>query len=228
MAGVTLCNCFDGIANGTTVTTGNSGGASGAAWDTVTTGTGTTLASDNAHQIHNGQALKIATGASAQTPFVRWNTSLGTVTTCYWRVYAYWTGNPASTVNLIQFGVTGLSGFGAAVTITTAGKVQVLDTNSTQQIISTASIPLNTWFRLEGYVTGSATVGKAQLQCFFAGADNTTASETHTTGATLNTGGAVAAYRLGINNSLSNIGPFWVKDTGVTSSGLMGPSYSNR
>ena len=224
MAGTTLCNCFDGIANGTTVTTGNSGAASGAAFDTLTIGTGATLAGSTTHTAHNGSSLKVATSATAASSFVQWGTSLGTVSTCYFRVYGYFTANPSATTGIARFAAS--SGFAGAFQVSTTGHVLFIDSGSVTQLTSTNAIPLNTWWRLEGFITGSATVGKAQFKCFFGGLDTTTATETQTSPATLNTAGQVTNVRFGQSASLSNIGPYWIDDIGVTTSGYLGPSYS--
>lgn len=226
--GSTAGNSFDGITpSGTTVTTGNSGAASGMAFDTVTAGAGATLASSSTHTAHNGLSLKCATGATAAQAYVQWGNSLNQPnTTVYFRLYAYFTANPAAAVPVVQFVRSGSTA--GSVQVGAGGKVSFLDTNGTSQLTTTASIPLGAWFRLEGYVTGSATAGKAQIKTFFAGADGLTADETHTSSATLNTSGQVTSIRFGITTSLASVAQFWLDDIGASTSGLMGPLWSTQ
>src|SRR6266851_3113313 len=118
-----LTNSAEGITpSGTTVTTANSGGASGNAFDAVTvTSSGQTCASDNAQAAHGALSIKLATGATAAGTFVRWTTSMGTQTTIWFRVYAYYQANPGSSVRLWNATASGTSC--GSVLVTTAGKL---------------------------------------------------------------------------------------------------------
>src|SRR5215469_6759511 len=124
MAGSTVCNNFDGITpSGTTVTTTNSGAASGVAVNTVVIGTGATLASSNTHTAHPGLSLKCATTGTAAQSYIQWgSTSLPTMTTAYWRAYCYFTGNPAAALPVITFLRSGAAAT-SAVQVSTSGKV---------------------------------------------------------------------------------------------------------
>lgn len=225
--GTTLGNSFDGITpSGTTITTGNSATGSGAAINTVVIGAGATLASSSTHTAHNGLALKCATGGAAAQAYVQWgSTSLPTMATAWWRAYCYFTANPSAPLVIVTFCRSGPTPT-SAIQIGTGGKVQFTDNLGATQLTSTASIPLNQWFRLEGFITGSATAGKAEIKCFFTALDSVTADEKHTSPGTLNTGGQVTTIRYGVTTSLASVAAFWLDDIGVSSSGYMGPLWS--
>jgi len=223
-----LANCFDGISNGTTVTTGNSGGASGQAFDNTTIGTGAGIVADTsivAHPYGPAASGKFTTGGTAATAFVNHGSSFPTnPATCYFRVYGYFTANPSSAVRMVWFGSSGT--LAGAFVVNTTGTISFIDSAAAVQLTSTHTIPLNSWFRLEGYITGAASTGKAEFKCYFTSPDSTTPDETQTSPATLSTLGAISFVRWGIVNSLSNI-TLRLDEVLVSDIGYMGPSVAS-
>src|SRR5215467_10547633 len=90
-----LVNSAEGGTNGTTVSTGNSGGASGNAFDALLT-TNATVAYDNAHAHSGALSVKFATAGTAANWAVEWTTSMGTLSQVWFRLYVYFTANPAA------------------------------------------------------------------------------------------------------------------------------------
>lgn len=219
----TLTNSFEGGTSGTTVTTGNSGGASGNAFNAVTVGTGATVAFDNAHAAHGLLSLKVATGASTAQAFTSWTTSLGTQVQVWFRLYLFVTASPAVNTRL----------WAAFQGATTCGAIR-LNTNRTVTftnaagaaitgMVSASVLPTNTWVRLEGFLTGSNTTGQVELK-YFATADSPTATETLTSAATQALTGNPNTYDFGFSASAAaNIGPYWLDDIGMSSTGYIGP-----
>lgn len=220
---VTQTNNAEGGSNGVTVTTGNSGGVSGNAFDVVNVGVGATVAFDNTRSAHGSLSYKIATGVTGVNADLDWSGSFGIQPTEYFRYYLYFTANPVTNHRIAEFYTAGPNP-AAGLVVQTTGVIYLSDATGTAQITLTNVIPNNEWFRLEGYVTGSATVGQLSLS-LYANMDSLVATESHTTGSALNTAGPISLIRIGPGAyNVANVGPFWIDDIGSSSSGLLGPS----
>jgi hypothetical protein len=215
-------NNAEGGSNGTQVTTANSGGASGTAFDSMGTGTAATLTFDNTHVAHKALAYKVLAGSPAANTFATWTTALtgSTVTEAWFRVYLYFTANPGSTLRVV--GLRSGSTTRANIAINTSGKVLLLNAAGSIIKTSTASIPLNQWFRLEGFVIGDASVGQIECKMFFTAMDQDTPDETQSTTALQNTGGTINRIDYGNPSSVASF-TFWMDDLAVSSAGYIGP-----
>jgi len=219
----TLVNSFEGGTTGTTISTGNSGPGSGNAFDAVSApGGGGTLAFSNAEAAHGSLACDLATTGTTGTPYVAWTTSMGSQAQVWFRLYLYFTANPSATQRVFA----ALQGGTACATIAvgTSGKLQFLNAAGSAIFTQTGTIPLNQWFRIEGFIIGSATVGQVELKRFNS-PDSTVASETNTSAASQNTTGAMDTYRFGhgAGSALANLGPWWQDDIGLSNGGYLGP-----
>ena len=216
----TLANSFEGGTSGTTLTTGNTGGASGNAFDAINAGAGgATIAFDSTQAAHGTLSCKIATATPAGTPLAEWTTSMGTQATVWYRQYLYLTGNPGTAIRVYVARAGG--SLAGAIGISTTGKIQLVNGSSGIPVTFTGAIPLNQWFRIEGYITGNASTG-ALNAALYSPQDSTIATETHTvTGQ--NTTGTLTQYWFGEQVSLTNVGPFWMDDLGISSTGPLGP-----
>jgi hypothetical protein len=220
----TLTNNFEGSTSGTTITTGNSGGTSGNAFDVVTIGGTSTLTYDSTHAAHGTLSAKVTEPPGAVNCFLEWTTSLtGTSLSQAWfRCYIYLTAFPAtSTVRVVRAlnSATFLGGVG----ITTAGKVVTVNSAGATQTTSTAVVPTNQWFRLEGYIIGSASAGQIQVEIFTSSMDAVSPDETDTTGSAINTANTITALVFG-NPSSQGSYTFWLDDLGASSTGYIGPA----
>ena len=218
---VTLTNSAEGGTNGTTVSTGNSGGGSGNAFDVVTIGAGAGLIYDSTHVAHGSLALKFTEPASSVSVVVQWTTSLtgSSVTTVYFRAYCFFTANPPATIRLIE----ALSGgaFCGGIAINTSGKLLLLNAAGTILVTSTAAIPTGAMFRIEGFVTGSATVGQISVSLYDT-MDSTSATESDSTTAAQNTTGTINGIRFGSPTNGTSFS-FWLDDLGASDTALLGP-----
>lgn len=218
----TLTNGLEGITpSGTTVTSGNSGGASGSAFDVVQVGSGTTVASDSAHPAHGILGLKIATGATSTTAYVAWTTSMGTKTTTFKRAYLYFTAAPAANVRVLNF--VGAATSRGNVLATTAGKM-IFTNAAGGTVLTSAAFPLNAVFRLEVKFTGDASAGQWEYKIWNSPDSNGTPDDTQTSAANLNTGGTTDTYRFGVGTALANAGPYWMDDVGLSDTAYLGPA----
>jgi len=220
-----LTNNAEGGTSGTTVTTANSGAPSGNAWDTVTIGTTGTLAYDSTHTAHGGLSYKFQFGGTAADVLAQWDTTLGSgIAQLWFRVYAYFTANPGVATPL--WSCSPASGLSARLFVNTAGKLIFNNSAGSTILTSTATVPLNAFFRVEGFCVGSATVGQLEFKLFTA-MDSLAPAETQTSSAAQNTSGTMAKASFGNSGTtIANVGPFWLDDVGVSTTGYLGPSVA--
>jgi Concanavalin A-like lectin/glucanases superfamily len=218
---VLLLNSFEGGAAGTSVTTGNSGGSSGSAFDTVNTGTGASITYDLAESDAAGfLSGKIVTGGSAANSYVGWGKQLGLQSLVWFRVYAYFTAFSGGNDRLVRI-LTPSGTFFGAIQVNNAGKVVTLDSSATSHTVSSLTLPLNQWFRLEGYFLGSPNAGQIQVKIFVSYPYGTVPDETDTTGV-ISTGGTFGQVTFGNPASVTN-DTFWIDNLGVSNTGYLGP-----
>lgn len=219
---ITLASSAEGGVSGATVTTGNSGGNSGNAFDGVSVGAGATGIFDSTEAVHGGMSYAFATGSTATLARVQWTTSMGTQTQVWYRAYLYFNAYPTATVRVLDQD-QGRNAVSVVVVLPT-GRVQVRTGSSgTQTATTTNTIPLHQWFRVEGYTIGSATAGQVQLELFKT-ADAATPDETQTSAATINTYGSMDTYNFGVSSNTANVAEYWEDDIAVSNAGYLGPS----
>jgi len=212
-------NTFEGGTNGTTITTGNSGGGSGTAFGGVTLGDGTGIF-DSTRAAHGSLSGKFTTGATGSQSFVQWTTTRAS--TVYARVYVYLTANPSVPLYVAEFrdSTAGLA-FNGAVIIGADGTVRVADSTGNAVANSIATVALNQWVRIEYQVVCNATTGSVTARLYNT-ADSTTITETVTTTAK-NTGTGADTPRYGITFAGTSHGPIWVDDLGWSDTDWLGP-----
>lgn len=167
-----LRNTFNGGTDGTTITPANSGGASG---DTFGSANGTPkFESDNVSGLRSPMACLFTTST---TDVVRWTGITLAAREIWLREYIYFTGNPSSSDFFIGINNLGAATNNLLVYVDTNGKIAVNDAANNQVGLTTASITLNSWVRLEVYcLTGTTTAnGAFEVRLF-----NTTESMTPT------------------------------------------------
>jgi hypothetical protein len=217
-----LVSTFEAGTAGATVSTSNSGGGRYAdnAFDAVNIGTGAALTYDTTHAAHGSQAASLSTGASAAVVNTVWSTSMGAQAQVWFRAYCYFTANPGASIRLWNASATSSSC--GSVNLTTAGKLTMsTGTAGTSQFTFTNVIPLNQWFRFEGFLIGDPAAGQVQLG-LYSPMDSLTATETHTTAA-INTTGQPNKFSFGTSSSVANVGPYWMDEIGLSSTAALGP-----
>jgi hypothetical protein len=168
-------------------------------------------------------AVKMTTPATATTAVLKWTAQLGTIPTAWFRVYAYFPALPASQHVLVR--LDDASGNECSrVSISATGKVSISDAANANTVQTTTVIPTGAWFRVEGFVIGSATVGQVEVKLFLT-ADSLTPTETQTSPATYNTNTSISTIRFGaVALSIANAS-FYLDDAGVTDQGYLGPTF---
>jgi len=140
-----LRNTLEGGTNGVAVSTGNSGGASGTAFTIVTVAGTSTVTYDSTRVKHGAMGLKIVTGGTSENAFVALPlSSAGTSGAA--QCYMYLTAYPTVQTRIMQF-TTAANAGRDSVAITSTGKLRWDSFNGTD-VSTSASVPLNTWFRV--------------------------------------------------------------------------------
>jgi hypothetical protein len=236
----TGCAYVSGSATGT-VSTGNavtleptagvSGGNSGSAFNTLagSVGTGVTLGYSNVEAAHGVLSCVMAQPSSAANGYVIWSTSLTatTIATVYFRIYVWYASTPSAGVRLVTI-LNGTTFYGG-VQLNTTGKLTALNAAGSAQTfvgngINATTNALNTgaWSRIEGFITGSATVGQVSVSIYNS-MDSTVATETEATAATLNTTGALTTIRFGDPGAAPSF-TMYMDDLGASDTGYLGPA----
>lgn len=201
----------------------SSAGASGIGFDLASAPSGGTLEYDSTHSVAaDGYDIQVATTTS-NAAYVGWQASgnLPVAATSYWfRMSLYLTSDPAVSHEVLWFG-DGASR-AADIELITTGKIQLRDNAGTSQAVTTNSVPLNTRFRIEGFVTASATAGQISLS-LYSTETATSPLETKTTAATLDTLALVNQVRFGLGIGVANCPAFWMGNFAVSVTGPVGP-----
>lgn len=216
-----LINSAEGGTSGTTVTTGNSGSSSGNAFDALTIGTSATLTFDSTHAAHGGLAYKFTTPVSDTNSIVEWTTSLtgSSLSQVWFRAYCYITAH-TGTLKLVE--VLSSTTVRASIALNSSGKVLTQNAAGTTLTTSTTTVPLNQWFRLEGFFIGSATVGQVEVKIFTTSADEVTPDETNTSTAVQNTGGTINRIQFGNPTTVASY-TIWMDELGASDTAYIGP-----
>lgn len=209
-----LTNSAEGGTSGATVTTGNSGGASGDAWSGVAINAGA-VTYDNT-RAHTGALSYKIVGATSGNNHLAW--SLGTVTEAWGRVYLYLTGLPAANLGVIR--LRSGSAQAARIDITTGGLIQLRNAADATIATGATAVATGQWVRLEWHVIAGTT--GATLECrLYGDAASTTITETVS-----NTAAVLTANVTDVNYGAVASNPantLWLDDLGASTSGWMGP-----
>jgi hypothetical protein len=145
-----LVNTFEGLSDGTTLTTGNTGGGSGNAFDAIA-GTFTASTADAM-----SGSVSCVTGGTAAQAYLRWNPTSSTSLSA--RGYFKLGALTAADERLIVF----LSTAGTAIAYVVgngAGKLRFGCTGSGSTWTAPNTYPTSTWLRIECGVTAGTTTG---------------------------------------------------------------------
>jgi hypothetical protein len=201
---------FEAGSNGATITNG-AGEASATAWTSVSG----SPSYDNTHAAHGSLSAKVDTNAE----YGEW--TLPDPTDHYGRMYVY--GNFSGSVTYFHRGIDS-SVTGTYDILLFSNKVYIRDHNQVHQFNTTATVPNNTWWRIEWHIVNSLTVGEMVLR-YFATADATSATETLTSSANCNTGAHTHTVRFGGTGGLNDT--YWMDDIVANATTWAGPVAGN-
>lgn len=140
-------NNAEGGSNGTTVSTGNSGGASGDAFGSVQITGSSTVVFSSASPIHDSLSI-LATGVGGFAAF-RWGSSiLGTQSVLHGVMYVSWSAFPASSTPFMEIKQTDGGALAARLRITSTGGPRLTD-SSDSTIFTGSNLSTGTVYRFE-------------------------------------------------------------------------------
>lgn len=225
----TWTNSLEGGTSGVAITTANSGGASGNAFDDVSALAGQTLEFSNVFAAHGSLSMKVASGATGGQVYGAVKTSLGTTfTTIGGRLYFYLTAAPAAFQGILRFTSGGGGTNRAIIGVNTARRLQVLTAASTTSATGTmALIPIGAWCRIEFAITLSATVGQVDARMWLTPDSTGTADETNCLATSQNYGGTADSIRVGmVSGSLASSVVQYIDDAVFNDLGTFPGPYS--
>lgn len=216
-----LSNSFEGGTDGAAITTGNSGGASGDAFDDVTAGGVGTITYNAANAVFGGMAAAINPATSA-TAYLGYN-SLGTITSVWGRTYVKFPVLPTSNQVLVMIRDSVTPAQCAALVVLTDGRIRLDDAVSTVLATSTSVLTATSQARLEWRVVGHATSGVVELKIFLS-PQSTTPTET-ITATSANTRGSFDRFRIGQNaGAATDLGVFYLEEVAWDTVAYIGPA----
>jgi hypothetical protein len=210
-------NNGEGGSNGTAITTGNSGGASGTAWNAVSVATGT-VAYDSSQSAHGGLSIRQAT-TTADSVQLQWTTAVGSVSRLYGRFY-YRTSSLALALDLVR-ARSSLGNQVARLDIFTSGALRIRNAANTVAATSTATMSTNTWYRIEfDFRFGASVANTAWLYSL----DSVVPLETLTVTDNFSAETDIGQFHLGNLSSTASVADRWFDDIAVTDVGWLGPA----
>lgn len=214
----TITNNADGGSDGTTVTAGNSGGASGTAYDSVV---GTpTITFDNDHASSGSLAYKVTGGTGAQQ--MVWSTALGTVGQLWGRFYIWSSGAPSTNIGIVRFTVGGSQT--ARLRYETTGQLMLSDAGNGPEVTTTSAIPTGQWVRVEFQITFTPATGTCDLR-YYSDAESETATESLSS-SSLNAALNCDTVQIGCHNTVTLT--YWMDDIEINTTGFPGPAPRGR
>lgn len=222
-----LANTFEGGADETTITTGNSGGGSGDAFDSVVIGASVGLVFDTARAAHGSMSLRMTQPATTAISYVAWST-LGAITgATFIRWYQYMTALP-STDNFWPLNLVSSGGNVGRVRINqTTGFVELRDsTGAGISGIGDVAVAVNQWVRIECRVI-PGTGGSAELAFrLYNTPDSTSIDDTVALTGLSTLGTDLDAVRLGAHGT--DLGDpsvsVWFDDFAISTDDWIGPA----
>lgn len=218
-----LSNTCEGGTDETVVTTGNSGGASGDAFDTVSASGTSTVKYDTAAEMHGALSIRHDIDGSGNVTGLSWGTSLGSQTDFYARFYIFRSATPSNQHRLVRFADSPGGTEAGRISWHTDGKIYSFDSTLVVPPASSFTLTANQWLRWEVHLVASTTAGVIEVKAYVG--DSTSEIGTYTrTG--LNTLSAIGELRIG-NTVTDTVGsPFWTDDFALATGGYIGPSGS--
>jgi hypothetical protein len=220
-----LQNTLEGGTNATTITTGNSGGASGNAFHAIVGA----CTYDTTRAAHGTMSAKLTptSGAACNIKYgAQSGGSMLASTSPAARVYAYFTANPSSEYTFLRADDAS-NAIRFRINISAAGKLIVSTndgTSTTTRWTSTQSVPLNQWVRIEIRAVIAAGTG-GSIECAFYVGDSTSPVDSFTVSG-INTGAnAVQSIQFGKYGSDTTATAFWLDEIAVntSTSSFIGP-----
>lgn len=211
-------NSFEGGTDEANITTGNSGGASGDAFDSVSIGTGATVVYDNAQAAHGSNSARIATTGTSSLAYISY--TLATVGSDIMRAYIRLTSLPGVVAILARY----LSGASQSlrVNVKAAGTLEVRDAGNSVVGTTTSAVTPGQFWRMEMQNVFSTTVGAVVLRLYNNPDSDVITDSLTLSGLTLTAN--ATEMRFGVGAAAANIAAMWFDDIAVEGATWHGPA----
>jgi hypothetical protein len=221
----TRANSFEGGSDTTAITTANSGGTSGDAFDAVTNTTGAITYSAT-HARTGSLSAQITSAATATPTYVEYD-GLGSLTTSVFMcAYLYITAiSTTGRIYLLKANDNTSTRSAALFIETTTGTVHIEDPGGLTPAVCDGTTPVatNQWIRLECRILSSTTVGQAEWRLFNT-ADSRIPTETRL-GTGLVLGANTDRMIFGLTETTApGSYTLWMDDIGYSTSDWLGPT----
>lgn len=190
-------------------------------WGGVVVAGSSTVTYDNAHAAHGSLSAR-CNGVAGQPATLEW--AIASTTDHYGRFYGYFTGNPGSFQDLFRAATAGGASVGVYFSVISTGKIAVSDAGAGNVFNTTASIPLNQWFRVEYHVIHSTTVGQVELK-LYNNPDDSIPTETQTSAASFNLNASCQHLGYAVRTG-QTAGIYWMDDIVGNANSYPGPYAS--
>lgn len=209
---------------GATVTTGNSGGASGDSWDTVQIGANASLTYVESPVMVGKRAYRIFTGVTSTTAYLQWTSKIAArwpsgMTTNYGRCYFSFSAVPGVDTTFVEFSDAAGTTNRGNIRLRSTGVLRVRNAANGTVVSGTVVLSPNTVYRVEWQLDGSVT-GNYQLVLFLG---NST-SPLETLSGSANFGGVIGTVRFGFITNVANSIEYRLDALNVNDVGLPGPA----
>lgn len=213
-------NTAEGGSNGVTVTTGNSGGASGDAWDAVQIGASAGLTYTTAEKANGSVGYSMSTAGTSTTCYLRWTGfNLARV---FMRAYVKYDAAPVSGSNILLARGGGSQVFNLRCNASGGFTLKLPGGGDVAGSPSASTIPTGAWFRIECDVTVGTSA--AWEYKYFASPDSTTATETKSGTANF---GTTNVADLSFGNSAANANwQAYMDALGYSDAAYLGPEVT--
>lgn len=178
-----LRNNANGGVNGTTIGYYNCGDGSGDQWGYIYIGAGSTATFSNEVGARGGMSYKFTTNASSNAAYMLWDRAPNLPDT-YVRFSIYLPSYASASFRPCELDDGISTGF--SIGITNTGRISIRDSASASMILTTTSVPIGRWARIEVHLTSHATNGQATVR-LYREVDSPYVTETVTSAATFNT-----------------------------------------
>lgn len=219
-----LNNTSESGAVGATVTTGNSGGASGDAWDTVMIGANASVTYVESPVMVGKRGYRVATGATAVTAYLQWTAKItqrwpSGLGANYGGVYFIVTAIPGVDTTFIEFTDTAGTTNRANLRVRSTGVLRLRNAANGTVASGTVVLALNTLYRVEYQIDG-AVAGLYQVVLYL----GNSLTPLETLSGSGNFGGVIGTIRWGYVSNVTNAAAIYFDAINVNDVGLPGPA----
>lgn len=216
-------NSFEGGSDGTTITTGNSGGASGDAFDAVSIGASGTFKFSTVQEAHGALSAQIVEPGTGRAIRGEWTGLGGGSSNIYFRCYLWVPSGSLS--NRIHFiGVRASpDALCSQMGLNTDGTLRVTNAAGTQVSASSSAPARDQWVRYELRVKASTTVGEVEWR-YFNTPDSETATETASVSSQVLSANADAVRWGVVTTPAPTSITIYIDDLAVDTAGWIGPA----